>query len=334
MGREQALVKGWYGHNNLGDESYKLTFPKVFGSKYDLMFSDSSSLRNPHDAVFLGGGDIFVPDFTTPLIGHDKPCFAASVTLSEDACEDALNQMKYVAVRDKKSFNDLCDRFKGLAYYVPDFAFLLEGKPDRGQDLITRLFKEEKRDLYENKVVVVINSHLIAKPGDSVKKHIAFENFCFQIAEVCDTTNASFLFLPFSTQEPWDDRVSSGMVASRCKFWKKNLVAYKRMGVQDALDIISAANAVVSSRLHSTIFSCVGSTPFVDITHNHKNSRLLEDMDLMESSVNYYKLSPNSIYEKLDYALKDKGETREQLRLKVNDQINQIERFKDHVCSL
>ena len=55
---------------------------------------------------------------------------------------------------------------------------------------------------------------------------------------------------------PWDDRVSNGMVASFCKFWKKNVVLYDELEVQDALDIISAADVVISSRLHSTIFSC------------------------------------------------------------------------------
>ena len=336
MDRSRALVIGWYGHQNLGDESYKLTFPKIFGDRFELQFSDSASLDNNHAAIFLGGGDIFAPDFVSKVSAIDRPRYAASITMPSNPNIDDLKQFKWIAVRDHKSFSTLLKSGypTEMSFYCPDFAFMLEGNPYRGKELLTELFKAEDRDLYEKKVIVAINSHLIAKPGDETRKHVVFENFAFHLSSICDSTNASFIFMPFSTHMPWDDRTASGMVASRCKFWKKNMVLYNRLCVQDSLDIISAVDATISTRLHSSIFSCASGTPFIDITHNHKNSTLLEDTNLQELSISYWKLNPENLHNKLIKVIEERSSMNETLKQVVKQQRALITGFSEHVRSL
>lgn len=332
MPKKRAIVTGWYGHKNLGDESYKLTFPKIFSDEYDLQFSDSYSLSNSYDAVFLGGGDIFSPIFTDPLIGLNKPCYAASITLPDEPCEALLKQMKWIAVRDKRSYNKISDLPN--VFYCPDFAFLLDGNSYQGRENLQKLFEDEKRDLYEHKVAVILNSHLIAKPSDETRKHVIFENFVFKLAEICDNTNASFVFLPFSTHMPWDDRVSSGMVASRCKFWKKNLVIYNCLGVQDTLDLISSVDVVISTRLHSSIFSCSTQTPFIDVTHNHKNASLLEDTGLEELSIHYWECNFKEFKHKLNNLIEEHTAIKSTLKQVVNQQRKLIDCFNENIHRL
>jgi polysaccharide pyruvyl transferase WcaK-like protein len=62
---------------------------------------------------------------------------------------------------------------------------------------------------------------------------------------------------------------------------------YNELDVQETLDIISASDAVVSTRLHSSIFSCATETPFLDITHSHKNKYFLETIKYEKASVGY-----------------------------------------------
>lgn len=327
-------IRGWYGHQNLGDESYKLTFPLLFGDSYRLNFSDSYSLQDPHDVVCLGGGDIFSTEFTKPLLEHDKKCIAVSITLPDAPCEQSLNKMSLIAVRDRASYNLIKDRKNAYYCYCPDIAFLLSGNAYNGKEILKSLFDAEKRDLYENVIVVVVNSHLLAKPSDIVRKHIAFDNLCFKLSEAFDNTNASFIFLPFSTHMPWDDRVSNGIVASRCKFWKKNLVVYDRLGVQDTIDIMSASNGVISTRLHSSIFSCVANVPFIDITHNHKNHNLLKDLELQDMSISYDQVSFEKLNQKLTELIKEPMYMIEKLKQVTLNQKKEIGFFSEILRSL
>ena len=62
-------VLGWYFKNNIGDESYKFTFPLLFPG-HEFNFFDE--LKTSATTVILGGGNIlnkeFVDIFNNPII--------------------------------------------------------------------------------------------------------------------------------------------------------------------------------------------------------------------------------------------------------------------------
>lgn len=330
MGRKKALILGWYNHHNIGDESYKITFSKFFNQKYDLYFNDNQD--HYHDFLVIGGGDIFSGSFTEAIIQSPKPSLAISVTLPLEPNQTALNKLHKILVRDSISYNLIKDM--NNSYFCPDLGFLLESNKYCGKQLIKKYFEFEKRDLYKNVITVITNSHLIAKPHDELPKDILFKNFSLKLAQICDTTNASFLFLPFSTQMPWDDRISNSIVANQCKFWKKNLVIYDRLSVQDTLDIIGASNAIISMRLHSSIFSCVSSVPFIDITHNHKNKRLLNDLDLLDLSIDYKNINSFYFSTKLTEFIREESDIKEKIISVNQKQKEKIQEFYDTVCCI
>lgn len=327
---KNVLVTGWYGNHNIGDESYKLTFPHFFKQK-NLIFSDKSS-PTPPDTVVLGGGDIFTSSFLEKLSAYKVPKYALSITLPESFSEASLNEFEWVAVRDKASFKRAAGREN--VHLCPDLAFLLEPDREVGHGLIEKMFWSEKRDLYQQKIAIVTNGHLIPRPSDELYKHKLFESFCFSLSRICDSVNASFIFLPFSTQMPYDDRNASSYIESGCKFWKKNLLVHDRLFVKETLNIVAACDAVISTRLHSSIFSCLCSTPFVDIVHNHKNKAFIEDNNLEEMSCQYSSFSFNEIKTKLENILKDALLFKERLSIISEFHRKNIELFQKEIFDL
>jgi len=280
---------GWYGKMNCGDESYKLAFPALF-TDYEWRFTDflTPEKIGESDALVLGGGDIMSNPFLDQFAFIDKPKHVISASCTEKTDVAKLAGFQNIIVRDLRSVEIL--KNKGIqAKYKPDVAFYLTPDKMRGKRLIRKEFSAQKRELYEKCVVVVMNGYLADAESNSsdVRKFINFHKLAYDLGHICDFTPASFLFIPFGQQLPWDDRAPNMWVAQKCKFWRKNAVVWNELSVQNILDIISAADAIISTRLHSTIFSIVGHTPFIDITHNHKNAALLHTVEKQQYSVPY-----------------------------------------------
>lgn len=285
-------VCGWSGKRNLGDDAYQLAFPKLF-PQHDFAFSDTITPETDAQAVVLGGGDVLHPSFLKQLSHTALPAYAISVNVSDHLTKTVSKRFQQILVRDEYSVSALAER-DIAADYMPDVALALKGDPENGKKLIQQMFQSEGREQYNKTVLVVINSHLLsdADHASSALEQITFLKFSYDLAIVMDSTPASFILVPFGTSMPWDDRISNAFVMSKCKFWKKNLVCYQPLSVTEALDMISAADAVMSSRLHSSIFSCTNHVPFVDITHNHKNQWFLETIRKTDWSVPYRRFDP------------------------------------------
>ncbi len=266
----RVLCLGWYNKDNIGDESYKLSFPIIF-PQYSWTFTDFPSKQqiNDCDFIVLGGGNILERNFLSLLKDINKPIYAFSVGTTEKLTEQELSIFTKIYSRDKKAQN-----------WVPDAAFALTPDKHNGKILVKNLFA--KKDLYEKLFIVVTNAHLVKKQEELSREFITFHNFCFKMAQIIDNTNASFLFLPFSTSSEVDDRTTNSWLASRCKFHKKNIVVYDKFKVQETLDIISVADLVISMRLHSSIFACLAGVRFLDIVHHDKSRNFLETIGKKE----------------------------------------------------
>ena len=133
------------------------------------------------------------------------------------------------------------------------------------------------------------------RAGHLARDFITLQKAAQDIASVADNTSASFVFFPMSTGSPYDDRVANGLISSRCKFWKKNLCVYDKLSVQDTLNLVSACDAVISTRLHSSIFSVLANVPFVDLIHHDKNESFLRTCDLQEFGISYWSFGSHQL---------------------------------------
>jgi polysaccharide pyruvyl transferase WcaK-like protein len=108
-----------------------------------------------------------------------------------------------------------------------------------------------------------------------------FNKLVHHLADLVDNIQTSAVFIPFSTKPPFDDISSLGWLQNRCrKNTRKNLlIRDDPLSVQDTLDIMSAGDASISSRLHSSIFNVLSGVGFSDILHHDKNLGFLRSID-------------------------------------------------------
>jgi polysaccharide pyruvyl transferase WcaK-like protein len=294
--RKKAAVLGFYDHGNCGDEAYKVAFPLLFPN-YDFLFADTvekiESLRpDLLDCVVVGGGDIVHKNFLEGIyeIRCRTPLYALSVTVTDQSDLDNLQNFNQVVVRDRKSLLTATP-YSNNAFYLPDFTFALTPVASSGRKILEEKFEQNGKILTDDFVVCVLNSYISFNDYKAPARDVlAFNNLCYHLAELCEKSSLSWVFLPFSTQSPWDDRATSAWLCNRCKKrYEKNLVVYDRLTPQDTLDIIAASRTIISTRLHSTIFSVISGVPFVDIVHHDKNSGFIETLGMNFLSTNFWK---------------------------------------------
>ncbi len=274
-------VYGWYNKGNCGDEAYKLAFSKVFPN-CNFTFTDLDSPLTS-DTCIIGGGDIFNESYVNKALLAKKR-YIISTGVNSLSPIDKIPYFDRVIVRDKDAYNKI-RHFKN-ASYMPDIAVSLEPDKIKGVEIINNL--ANRVELYERKVGIIFNAYLLPNFNSLNRDFITFNNVSGQIVNAIDTTPASFVFIPMSVGMPYDDRISNGVIAHQCKFWKKNLFITDKLDVQETLNVISACDVVISSRLHSTIFSMLSEVPFIDITHHDKNRRYVDSMGMSDFSMAYW----------------------------------------------
>ena len=328
----RVLVNGWYNHGNTGDESYKLTFPAVFPG-HSFEFIDHIPKNHQADAYILGGGNVLEPEFLNQYQNINKPKHLISVSAFSNIDKKLLEGFDQVVVRDVRSKKTLED--KGIkCKLMPDLAFNFQAEAEEGYMLLRNMYRAADYKIYNKIVTVIVNSYVaVSAPDQRKSKHeLAFLKFCYDLAEIFDNTAASFVFLPFSTRFPSDDRVANSWVAAKCKYWEKNLVIYDKLSVQDTLNIIGASDAVISMRLHSSIFSCVANTPFVDITHHDKNLGFLETIGKTDLSISYWNFDKEKCHKLLNDLLKTPEPLKTELRKISIEQKRQLAEVSKNVC--
>lgn len=317
---KKACILGWYGHDNAGDQAYKTTIPK-FLKEYQCTFTDT--IKEDADIFVLGGGNVVSTEFLYKLRNKTEK-YLLSVSVTENTDFKALKSFKRIFVRDLRSQQILLSK-DILCTLLPDLAFLSQPDPENGKTFIKNAF--QNKDLYENLVTIVLNSHLI-QPSDNLlaRDFINFHSVINQLVSVIDSTNASFLFLPFGSKEPYDDRVTNSWLASRCKFWQKNAVVHEQVPPQTLIDVIACSNAMISTRLHASIFSCIGGTPFVDLTHHTKNEGFVESINRKHWSISYWQFDAKKCSSLINGFLKDKSHGEELISItrQQRDRIREV----------
>lgn len=298
---------GFFNFGNIGDEAYRLAFPKLFPD-YEFVFCNS--LKNVEtDTVILGGGDVLSNDFISQVKKYNKK-YAFSVNYRDE---------------DIFIFDEVIARnFNSKVPYYPDFAFILEGNKQNGRALIENLFLYNNLELYENIVILTLNSYLCMKQNSELARdYVNFDKVCYDLAKLMDNTCASFILMPFGNGYPHNDRIANSAVYTKCKYWKKNLLLFNELNVQETLDVFSAVNAAITTRLHAGIFSCIAEIPFIDITHHSKTGLFLESIGKSEWGVDYWHFDYWKTLNLLDDFLKNKTKYKKEVNI-INNHAKEL----------
>lgn len=319
------LVFGWYNYGNCGDESYKLSFPQLFPQHTFKFVNKISQFEVANcDLIILGGGNVLKPSFFRELekIPPDKDIYAVSVG-AEQFYEGEYDRFKHLYVRDQFTYDMLEGYPRTL---IPDFGFALKGDPVRGKNWIKELFAAERLDLHDKVVVVTLSAYLLSGGNDGLAREaLHFMDFSYKFSHLVDEIPATFIFLPFHSRMPVDDRVSNSWVASKCKWWKKVYNEWRRLSVSDTLDVIAAADLVISTRLHCSLFAYSCGTPLIDITHHSKNKNFLKLINREQDSLFYWSLSREILQKKvIDGITMPKHSEAEKFRSMLEEAVGEI----------
>ena len=246
-----------------------------------------------YDLCILGGGDVVRPRSLKHISKLSCTKIALSVTITEESLTKDLNVLQHIYVRDLLSYNKLINYGYTNVTYIPDISIFLKGNKENGKNLIINSFENSESELYENIYTIVVNSHLLGNFESKYRETNAFLKMVYDMVEVIDTTSASFLFLPFSTSFPYDDRVSNGLVNSYTKFYKKNCVLYDKISLNDSLDIIAASDKIITTRFHGLIFGIGNNIPTVTISFHDKTTGFCDT--IKEDYINYWGFSSKDL---------------------------------------
>lgn len=296
-----------YGGNNIGDMAYREIFPQLLPD-YTISYSNHCG-GNP-DLLILGGGDVVLRPYTSTFTDEQAAqTVVISVSVTPDSDFEFLKKARRVVVRDFASQSLCLEQGVDGVERMGDLAFALIANPERGKIILEEWFDRERLDRYNKLVCVVPNAYTMfggyETPSRNFNKALSVAD---DLAFIADNSPASFVFLPFSTQPPFDDRVACSFINSRTKYFSKNLVVYDRLDPRTTLDVMSACDVVVGGRLHSLIFAVIATVPFIALDHHKKITDFVEEVG-RPWSFEFNNLPRNSVLQLLRDHLSGRSET-------------------------
>lgn len=283
------FVLGWYGHQNIGDESYKLSFKSVW-PEHTFTFDDKQPTNAKYDLCIIGGGDVIREENVKKALDIGCPVIAISVTITNQSLCNDLHLLDHIYVRDEKSVQVLKDFSYDNVTYIPDISLILTGNFQKGREIIESVFKKNDLELYESVYAIVVNAHLLASHRHKAYDYLAFHKMIEDFSDLVDNTDSSFIFIPFSTKTPWDDRITNGLVNANAKFHSKNCVIMDDdLSVYDVINIITASNRLITTRFHGLIFGLATNTPTTTISFHDKISGFCETIG--QNYIDFYNLN-------------------------------------------
>jgi polysaccharide pyruvyl transferase WcaK-like protein len=270
--RRRVNVLGWYGRNNIGDESFKIALASLFP---DLDFNFIT--EKPDDALptILGGGDV-VKEFYLKQI--EQPFVAVGVGLGYPSEMDLLFQdglCRGAWFRNDADYSAAFKLNRANAYVCPDLAFAIPPPPKVDPKPVA---KDGKKRL----AVILANSAVNPKMGTSGFAETHYQEYMrWEIAKALDVLKEWYEihFLPMSHERFAYDEVAHFEVISRMTTahmlhpWQ-----WSNTHPIEFMRKISGFDLVISMKYHGLIFSTIMGVPFVNIGLTRKTQLLCEDL--------------------------------------------------------
>jgi Polysaccharide pyruvyl transferase len=254
------LILGYYDKNNLGDEAYRLVFPKLFPAD-ELIFANPRvyPIKNQMsldkiDYIICGGGDIienwFHNAFTVLFKKIRCPIYAVSIgiTFESTISQKYLGHFNRVYVRHRGYASELSDVLGSEnVFHIPDITFLLEP--------------------------VLPRQMLSTKPVIGVFMATGMEKVVLQLKATLDSLSDRFriIMYAFNTSELEHE----GDIFFARKFGYE--IDERKLSVSEMMGEMSTLHLAICVRYHSHIFSIIQNVPFVSLAMTPKVRMLMED---------------------------------------------------------
>lgn len=258
-----ALVYGWYGRGNAGDELMKHALVGMLRPRgFELSFVDKIGVPQlldydkPEgyvDAVIFGGGSILygepnvTPEAMALLLEGKIPVFYVGVgveTHVHPKHQALMNAARLVMARERD---------------MPDLAFSLP-RPDH-------VISHPPRGL-----LVVPNIEVVPVWSDPHWKHLAWERYKDEFAQALDQLidgGVEVSFLLMCSNLHMEDAWAASELMARLKRRGVQKRVFKAGGIE-VLTLLQRHEAIVTQRYHGIILAEMAGVPYVSIDHHDK----------------------------------------------------------------
>jgi polysaccharide pyruvyl transferase WcaK-like protein len=272
-------VVGWYGENNVGDESFRAVLSQKFHN-HEVIFS--SRVKPEADRIIFGGGGVIGGGYFNGL-DPDREVFGLGVDIPLNGPNwDRMRQFNFKEIFCRSREYAQIGHDQGApSRYCPDLAFALK-VPDairlKNKAAKPRIGIILTREL-ENQVNLQTEIIKALKELQGSNELYFIPMFESQIKpEISDEV---FHRIVAGSLEPNDPRV--------------HMVPYSPDPLA-VLSLISQMDTLISMRFHGIIFSTIAHVPFISIANKGKHSLFCEQERLKNfflelPDLSYYKIT-------------------------------------------
>lgn len=269
MASRTLLVAGYYGEDNLGDESYQVAMRKFF-PHFHLTFVHVANLTleqaNDYDGLVVGGGDIINNYFhgylRDILLHYTKPKFAFSIGIPFPSLinEEYLGYYDHIFLRNYEDVRAV-QRVVGShrAHYLPDVSF---SYPYLLQPAFNRAHK---------RCGVFVVGNLIR-----------FPNIVEDLIDLVVYLTESYQVTLY-TFHPAEDVALNLQIKETiaCRYDGREVeVNYHPYSPQAMIEEMGQLDFAVCMRYHAHIFATLVGLPFLSISSTRKTRSLMTQMGL------------------------------------------------------
>lgn len=284
---KKIAIYGYYGHNNAGDEAFKLVFAKHFRGR-DMVFfgpSDIPNFEDQYDVIVLGGGNVLGEYFLEPLISRgwiNCPIrLAMGVGLSDSSGLELTRQMNFslVGVRNSSELVKLSDLSGVIA--IPDLVFGLDGSQFACAEVPA--IKIEYKKNRSIGIVVSMEYFPEMNDGERFEKYLSLDRSIELLSSFVEKIRTQYnVFIAVISSDIYHyDEVYARLLYRACPNAWKNVAIFNCNGdAETAIASMKNYEAVISMKFHGLVFGILSGCPVINISQNIKNRDLINDLGL------------------------------------------------------
>jgi len=305
---KNIYVIGYYGHENLGDESYKVTFnfifktflPKSDLNSYNVHYIDCDTIKLYNfidtDIIILGGGDILNDYFLDKVIlkFRNKPNKIIAVSVGVPYIDIVINTNKlniidYIFVRTKQDLDLFKEYFHvHRIFYLPDISYYLLNQVKLTLDNPT--IEPKTRSLLKKLSVIKNTKKIIAitlsQHNFNVDKSSLVKSIN-QFVRYLLTFGYHVVFLPFNTNQSGtgthenDILIHNDILSNLNNLNNLDQITNIDFTIDPSiiLQVYDYFYITIPMRFHATLFSIYKCVPMLPIFTTRKVKNLLLDIN-------------------------------------------------------
>lgn len=278
-------ICGWFNRKNVGDESFKIAFDKMFeNTDHKITYVTPPTICSPNaDLIILGGGAVVAP-YYMECLPPNVPKVAFGVDLGYESESQLLKGFSSVHVRHATDVPLIKQSVACPVESIPDLAYVI--KPS-GADVLSRFLKRGKKKVLGVMLTDYVNPAIDRPIADFRKRADSFiTNLTPKLVDMYQSGKWDILMIPCSTGGHGDDRRINLDIGSQME--DQPIQIMETLSPQETVDLIAQCDLTICMKFHAHIFSIIAGTPFLSIPFARKVKLMLKENGLGKEICGYF----------------------------------------------